>query len=79
MPDEPALELPDLAGALDEDESEVLLEEDPADSLAEGLSLSLLPDEESDEDEDEEDDEESEVESLLFFLTPFASARESLR
>ncbi len=92
------VELPDLAGALadeadeddeedeaDEAESEVLLDEEPGESLVDAASLLLLLDDDS-EALDEESDEllDEDVASLaaspfFLFLAPLISARESFR
>lgn len=79
LPDELVDELPDFAVGLDDEESDVLLEEVPEASLpAEVPEGSLLPGEEE-SDELVGVDEESEDSSLDFFLAPLVSARESLR
>lgn len=83
LPADPADELPDLAGAFveDDEESEVLVDEDPEDDLAEDLFLPAEP--ESDdvaESDDELEVEESDDASLACFcFAPLVSARESLR
>ncbi len=92
LPDEPVVEPPDLAGALageaddedEEDESEVLLDEEPDESLPDTASLLLddseALDEESDELLDADADEASLAASPFFlFLAPLVSARESFR
>lgn len=63
----------------DADESDVLREDEPEESLPD--ELSLLLDDESEDDSEELPDfvDESEDASPAFFLAPFASARESLR
>lgn len=80
--DDEADELPDLAGALDDevDESEVSLDEDPEDSLLDDESLPLEPESDDEPELDVEPElEDSDAESLDFFLAPLVSARESLR
>lgn len=71
-----------MAGVLaaDVDESEVLLDEDPEDSLLDEVSLPLEPEPDDESDVDAEPESaDSDAESLDFFLAPLVSARESLR